>query len=247
MKLKPIQYIIDILRGKPIVNNSVNRQDNMFFAQSGEDCIVKMVLNHYFKKEKINYLDIGAHHSRVLSNTYYFYLRGNRGVLVEPNPKLFEEIKKNRKQDICLNCGIGLAAHSQKADFYVMEESSVSTFSKEDAELKISQNNDKLIEILKIDMIDINVILNDYFKNGLDFLSIDVEGLDLNILKSIDWKTHRPTVICVETLNPSIHRTKLKKDKEIIKFLEKLNYFVYADTFINTIFVDKIEWENYKN
>lgn len=72
-------------------------------------------------------------------------------------------------------------------------------------------------------------------KKELDFLSVDVEGLDLEILNSIDFKKNKPKVICVETLEYSERRI-LKKHTETIDFLKSNKYVVYADTSINTLF-----------
>ena len=83
-------------------------------------------------------------------------------------------------------------------------------------------------------------ILNEYC-NGIfpDLLSIDVEGLDEQILKSIDFEKTAPTIIVTETIDYSPTYKENLKRKEIISFLKSKGYIAYADTMINTIFVRK--------
>ena len=81
----------------------------------------------------------------------------------------------------------------------------------------------------------INEVIKQNFSGSPDFLSIDVEGLDLLILKSLDFEKYRPGVICVETISFSIANTEQKMD-ELIRYVQNKGYFVYADTHVNTIF-----------
>ena len=71
-----------------------------------------------------------------------------------------------------------------------------------------------------------------------DFLSIDVEGLDIEIIKSIDFVKYRPKVICVETIQFSPKGNENIKNYDIINYLKEMNYYLYADTNINSIFID---------
>src|SRR5258707_7554974 len=98
----------------------------MSYAQCGEDHI----LAHIFSCLRIlkpRYLDIGAHAPVYLSNTYYFHVRGCRGVLVEPDPTLVPELVRRRPRDICLNVGVGAVA-DPGAPFYVMSSALLNTF-----------------------------------------------------------------------------------------------------------------------
>ena len=81
------------------------------------------------------------------------------------------------------------------------------------------------------------------FNNSIfpDFLSLDVEGLDFDILSSIDYDANYHKVICVETIEYTPDGTG-GKNNDIIQFLLSKNYFVFADTFINTIFVHNNFW-----
>ena len=84
-------------------------------------------------------------------------------------------------------------------------------------------------------LININDIIKKHFKGAPNILSLDVEGLDLAILKTLNFKKYRPNVICVETL---VVGTK-KMETSIVKFLLSKGYVIRGGTFVNTIFVDK--------
>jgi hypothetical protein len=88
----------------------------------------------------------------------------------------------------------------------------------------------------------INDILKHAFSNCPHFVSLDVEGLDYEILNSLDFERFRPQVFCLETLSFTEEKTESKLT-EIIDLMHSKGYMTYADTYINTIFVDKAAWE----
>lgn len=188
----------------------------------------------------ITYFDIGANHPTHLSNTYLFYRRGHRGVCVEPDPSLFVEIERVRRRDVCLNIGVGMD-HRTDADFYIMSSRTLNTFSKEEAERYQSYGSQKIERVLKLPLVPINAILEEHFNPSPNFVSLDVEGLDLEILKSFNFSRFRPEVFCVETLTYTEDRTE-EKITDIIDLMTDQGYSVYADTYINTIFVDGNTW-----
>lgn len=226
---------------RKVVNKIILPDSQLSYAQSGED----LILAHIFYKlniTKVSYLDIGANHPRYISNSYYFYLRGGKGVCIEPNPVLFSKIKKIRPGDTVINAGVGIDERIE-ADFYLFppQADGLSTFSKEDADYwatvgmkgvgKINYQ-----KVIKIPLITINSIIEKYFDKAPDFISIDVEGLDLEILKSLDYNLYSPKIICVETLLYD-DQQKESKNTAIIDFLKSKGYDIYADTHVNTIFI----------
>ena len=210
-------------------------QFKLSFAQSGEDLIVWFLFDQ-MDIRRPTYLDIGAHHPELLSNTALFYLLGSRGINIEPNPSLFLEFAKRRPKDVNLN--LGLAETPGSMTFYRMHDPSLSTFSQVEAERIQFEEGIKIKDTLKIQVENINSILESY-NFCPDFVSIDTEGMDLVILKSLDFRKCRPLVICVETVSFSTTRGQGKKNAEILQFLALQGYGVYSDTYINTIFVDK--------
>jgi FkbM family methyltransferase len=211
------------------------------YSQSGEDLIMSFILGE-LKIEQPTYLDIGAHHAWHLSNTALFYINGNRGVLIEPDPQLFNQLKKERPQDICLNVGIG-TGQEEHADFYIMGSRTLNTFSKEEAERYIGSEKQKIEKIIQIPLVNINTIIDQYIKKVPDIISLDTEGYDLTILQSLDFSAFRPKIFCIETLTYTAGNNE-EKIKPVIDFMLANDYLIYADTYINTIFVDTNSWKN---
>jgi FkbM family methyltransferase len=223
------------------INSLIRGKDaKISYSQCGEDLIIRFIFE-MLKKDTISYLDIGAHHPTYINNTALFYKTGSTGVSIEPDPFLFETIQTERSKDVNLNIGIGGGQASSEADFYVLSEKTLNTFSKEEAERCVSYGNKKIEKIVKLPLVPINEIMTTYFNPAPDFISLDVEGYDIVILKSFDFEKFRPTVWCIETLTYTEDKTE-RKIKETIDFMISKNYFVYADTYINTIFVDKETW-----
>jgi FkbM family methyltransferase len=187
-----------------------------------------------------SYLDVGAHHPVFLSNTYLFYEKGCSGVCVEPDPTLFSEIKRKRHRDICLNIGVG-SNNKSEADFYIMSSRAMNTFSQAEAERYQSYGSLNIEKKIKIPLIQINQIISDNFSTKPNLISLDVEGLDIEIIKTFDFVRYRPEIFCIETLTYTEDKSE-SKIPEIISHMETKNYFLYADTYINSIFVDKEIW-----
>ena len=208
------------------------------YSQCGED----LILQHLFtvlKLDKVSYLDIGAHHPTYLSNTYLFYSTGGRGVCIEPDPALFEEFGKKRPNDINLNCGVGI--DSGEADFFVMSTSTLNTFSRAEAERYQSYGKERILKTIRVALKPINEILAENFSKCPNFISLDVEGMDYRILQDLDFGTYRPEVFCLETLSYTEDKSE-RKLTEIIELMHERGYLTYADTYINTIFVDSAAW-----
>lgn len=216
---------------------NLKKQYKTSYSQCGEDIIIRYIFQHIGIK-KPTYLDIGAHHPFIISNTALLYKNGSTGVCVEPDSTLFKIIKKYRKKDICLNIGVGLDTKKKDADFYVMSAKVLNTFSKEEAERFVKDEGQKIESIQKIPTISINQIISENFKDKPNFISIDIEGWDFEVLKCFDFEKYRPEVFCIETLTFTQY-TNERKINSIIEFMKEKNYFVYADTYLNTIFVDK--------
>jgi FkbM family methyltransferase len=234
-----IYKTVDKLMIKNIIKSVFLKNGNISYSQCGEDLIIQFIFNEMRIKNP-TYLDIGTHHPTYINNTYLFYRNKNYGVCVEPEPYSFNIIKKVRPKDICLNIGIGVE-NQNFANFYVLSSKSLNTFSKETAEEYVKESGQIIEEILKIPLCPINDIIRQYFPNCPNLISLDAEGLDFQIIQSFNFQKYRPEILCIETISYSTKNTETK-NHELIHFLESKGYFVYADTYINTIFVDKEKW-----
>lgn len=207
------------------------------YSQAGED----MIVNYLFSSLNIpypTYLEIGTNQPVLCNNTYFFYHKGCKGVCVEPDTEMYKIIKKKRPNDTVLNIGIGLT-DAPSATFYLFPGllNGWSTFSEEEAILRENESGTKA-ERVSISLKTINNIIEQYFDPHPNFISVDVEGLDLEILKSLDFDRFHPEVICVETISFSTTNTE-KKLQGTIDFMHSKGYFTYGDTHVNTIFCRK--------
>jgi FkbM family methyltransferase len=206
------------------------------FAQCGEDLVVASLFD-VLGIEAPTYLDIGAYEPILGSNTYLFYRRGGRGVLVEPNMDLIGRLEAARPRDTVLNVGVGIT-DEPSADYYRLNAPQLNTFDKGEAERVVRDAGGKLriAEVVKMPLVPVNRVIADHFGGAApDLLSVDVEGLDLAILKTLDFGTYRPKVICAETPAAGGPVT----SAETVRFLEGKGYALRGMTFPNTVFVDK--------
>ena len=209
------------------------------YAQQGEDLALWEILHLVLRIEHPTYMDVGAHHPVFNNNTYYFYERGSRGVLVEPNPGLHGVLEQVRPHDVLVRAGIGVTAQAE-ADFYIIggsEDGQLNTFSREQAEALVtrSRGHYSIAKVMKIPLLNINDLMRRHWNGPPNLLSIDTEGFDLQILRSIDFKRMRPDVICVETLEIGGRRVLT----EIMQLMAKNGYEARGGSFVNTIFVDR--------
>ena len=222
-----------------VANERLGQGGKLSYAQQGEDLVVQNVLDMVHIQGPITYLDIGAYDPIFDSNSYAFYKAGGHGVLVEPNPSKIERLQKIRPRDRVVNVGVGLSAGPTTGDYYVIGGPGgglFNTFSKEDAEdVQSKSHGVHFIEkVLKLPLVNINTLMQEQLGGAPNFLSIDTEGLDLGILKTMDFERYRPDVICVETMEVGGDAVSL----DILRLLETERYSVRGATFVNTIFVE---------
>jgi FkbM family methyltransferase len=210
---------------------SLFSNENVFFSQEGEDVILRTI---FPKKHNGFYVDVGAHDPYYLSNTCYFYLKGWNGINIDVNPSTLGKFKKARSRDVNLECAVGLS--NKKHFYYMFDKPEVDTLSEPIAHELISNRKHKVKLLRKVPMrtVSLKSILSKYLKKkqSIDFLSVDVEGSELEVLKSNDWHLFRPEILLVEqhgfdALNRSGSR--------ISNYLKTKKYRLFAKT-ISTVF-----------
>ncbi|WPU91636.1 FkbM family methyltransferase [Mucilaginibacter sabulilitoris] len=209
------------------------------YSQCGEDLIIKFIFDQ-LQIHHPSYIDIGAHDPFYLSNTALFYQLGSKGINIEPDPALFKTFANHRKHDINLNIGIGQASGAAK--FYIISNPTLNTFSKAEAEGYFREGPYIVKEVIDVPVETLGDIINRYHEGIFpDLLNLDAEGVDEQIIQSINFQQSIPTVICLETISFSSSGNG-KKNRDLIDYVTKNGYLVYADTYINTIFVNKAVW-----
>lgn len=206
---------------------------NSSYSQEGEDLVLDRFFNY---KKKGFYLDVGAMHPVRYSNTYHFYLKGWCGLNIDALPGSMIEFNKTRPRDINLEAAI--SEKGNKISFYNFSEPALNTFSKKLANqyLKAKQ---KLVSLKMIQTHTLESVIGKYIKKGakIDFMNVDVEGYEMDVLKSLNWNIHTPTYILVEALGSRAISQALKHP--VSKFLIKRKYQLVAKTYNTLIFGQK--------
>jgi FkbM family methyltransferase len=179
---------------------------SLSFSASGEDRIVLawLEMTYGLDVRKMRYCEIGANHPTILSNTFLFYGLGAKGVLIEPDPDLCAGLASERPRDTVLNVGIAFD-EKRSAKLHRMTSRVFNTFSADQADRVIEASKDwvpdnkqEIIDEIEVPLVPANEILSTHFTDGIDFISIDTEGVDFQILNSIDLARFRPKMICIE-------------------------------------------------
>lgn len=203
------------------------------YSQEGED----MILRRLFEAKKTGfYVDVGAHHPKRFSNTYFFYKKGWSGINIDAMPNSMNAFNKIRPRDI--NIEKPIASERKTLTYYAFNEPALNGFSKELSDSRNGLNNYKVEFTKDIETETLEEVLDKNLPQGqiIDFLSIDVEGLDFDVVRSINLKKYRPKVILIEILGSSLSDIQLDP---IYNFLSDENYMIYAKAVNSVIFKSK--------
>lgn len=202
---------------------------SIFYSCFGEDAVINNILNG---KKNGFWVDVGAFHPEKYSNTKFFSERGWTGVNVEPNTVNFKLFQKRRPKDINLNQGV--YTQESKLNYYRFVDGLYNTF---DEKLK-DELVAKGISNVGMDTIRVttlaNVIEENCSNRHIDFLNVDVENLDLEVLKSNDWTKYVPSVVCVE--DHEYDALKGNGDSKISAFLKEKGYILDSKCRFSLIF-----------
>ena len=206
------------------------------YAQCGEDVIVEGLLTARLGLagrglDSLFYIEIGANHPIQTSNTYLFYRKHKaKGVLVEANPKLVADLQRVRPRDTVLHTAVSARSDPTLA-FGVCELSELSSLELDHIQ---SFGTGAGVATSSVPNLHINDLLARHADRTIDFLSIDVEGVDLEILEAMDFSRFRPIVIQCEPSEHFAPGTALR----MVTLLRERGYALAARTEINLIFID---------
>lgn len=201
----------------------IKKNKHIGFSQCGEDGILFCL---FHGKNDGFYVDVGAHHPFRFSNTAAFYERGWHGINIEPLPEGYKMFNQFRPRDINLN--IGIARQAGQLEYYAFNEPAYNTFKKEVVERLEGQSIAKVVRKQNISTYSLEKALSENMPRDkkIDFMNIDAEGMDFEVLESNDWKRWRPTVILVEGWN--IESCSQVANNKITDFLEAQNYICFT-------------------
>jgi len=206
--------------------NNLN-EGRLIFSQEGEDLVLFRIFND--QREGF-FVDIGAHHPKRFSNTFFLYRLGWRGINIEPNPdvkRLFDDI---RPEDINIETAIG--NDESESTFYMFQEPALNTFSQSLAE-QYERSGQKLMGKKTIKTRKLSSVLDEHVNNRhIDFMSIDVEDYEMSVLESNNWIKYRPKILLIEILDFDVNHP---EKYPIHNFVVNKGYSMCAKTY-NTVF-----------
>ncbi len=203
------------------------------YSQEGED----IILSEFFPNKTDGfYVDVGAHHPMRFSNTHMFYKKGWRGINIDAMPGSMKAFERKRPRDI--NLEIGVSGKEGEMTFYMFDDPALNGFSMEISKDRDKNSNFEIIEERKIKTYPLSKILDKYLPKDqkIDFMSIDVEGLDMIVLESNDWKRYSPRYLLVECIGDTVED--IMQDK-IYRFLSEKGYKIVGKTY-RTLILRKI-------
>lgn len=219
MRIFPDKIILETYALKDVFTRRI-----ISYSFEGED----IVLNNIFEGQKKGfYVDIGANHPSKFSNTYLFYKKGWRGINIDATPGSMKLFNIFRKRDI--NLEVPVSNNKEPLKYYIFDEPGINSFSEQISIEREKITNYKIIKTIELKPCSIKTIMDMHLpKNtAIDFMSVDVEGFDFNVLQSNDWNKYKPRVIVVEQMLGSC---KSIKESEIYNFLKNLQYALVNKT-----------------
>jgi FkbM family methyltransferase len=208
------------------------------YGQLGEDIIVAALLQARGSRENVGlvgktYLEIGGNHPFATSATFLLNKRlGMRGVIVDANPALIPALKKGRPQDTIVHAAI----HDQDTNVATLVLSKHDEVSSLDRSMVQRWRGGTVGEIGTVDVpaMRINEVVKQHLNDTSPlFMSIDVEGYDLRLLKDFDLGRYRPWFVQVEYVD---NLYPPGNSREIVTLMRSAEYRLVAKTFINLIF-----------
>ena len=211
------------------IQNKVHILQNLFFKEKvflnkktystdGVDLFISKKFNNKFKGF---YVDVGCYHPTKFNNTYLLYKKNWRGINIDLSKFSIDLFNFWRPKDINI-CRAITNINTFSKLYYQKEFSLLSTLNKQQA--KISFQGRVKSKIVKCSTLTTVIDETLYKKKKIDFLNIDAEGNDLNILKSLNFKFYRPNFICVEDTDLYYKKINSIEDSKIYSFLIKLGY-----------------------
>ena len=188
------------------------------FSQYGEDIILR---NIFSGKKTGFFVDVGAHHPTRFSNTYWFYRKGWRGINIDAAPGSTARFNKKRSGD--KNIEAAISNTKETLEFNVLNHAAFSTFSKKLAEEHVKEGY-WIKDVVQIQTKTLKEVLDENLSGveKIDFVNIDVESYDLEVLKSNDWNKYVPEVIVIEDRELS------NEGSEIVSYLNEKGYNLVA-------------------
>ena len=205
----------------------MSTKKNVFYSQIGEDVLIyNNFINQYC--DDGTYIEIGGGNGIELSNTKFFNDNlGFKGLLIEADPIFFNQLKKNRPNDICINMAVDYTCDKKK----FIGHSHCGGLTEYLSPL-LKERHLKNAEEYIVNTSPISKIIKDTNLEYIDYFSIDVEGAELAVLETIDWS------IPIYVINIELNDKKRENDQKGFEKNQKCREILKKKGFI---FLKKID------
>lgn len=204
----------------------------IYFGQSAEDAFL---LRFFYQKKSGFYVDIGAYSPTRYSNTFLLHhLYGWRGLNVDASADVINEFEASRSDDINVCAAVGKPADRT---YYRFSSSARNTLSKDNVTRQEARGDTKLVAEERVTVLPLSELLDNHLppNQPIDFLDIDVEGLEMEVLESVDWAKYRPRLILVEDY--AVGEGKVF-DSKLYKFMTSMNYRLVSHHYDTSFYLD---------
>lgn len=198
------------------------------YSQFGED---KIISSFFPKNYKGIFIEVGSLDGITDSNTYYFELLGWKGVTIEANPNAFNSLVKNREFPI--NAAVG-NSDNKMVDFYVVtlengNQGAVSSLKIDQQLLDDHKSYNPTVNKVSVMQRTLDSIIREYsWINKIDFISIDTEGTELDVLKNFDILRWKPKLFVIENNDST--------DNTIEQYMKKMGYKKVLRNIVNDFY-----------
>ena len=201
---------------------------------------IDLLIAHIFKNQKKGFfVDVGCNHPVYNNNTYLMYKKGWRGINIDLDKKSIDLFNLYRKYDC--NRNIAVSSKFEDAELYFYHEKSpINTINKKSADFQKAQP--KVIKKIKTHTLNSIITGSPFFDKKIDFLTVDVEGHELEVLKGFDFKKYSPKIIVIEYLDLSLQKLEINNfnfhnvlSSPVYQYLIENNY-----TLVNWIHSDLV-------
>ena len=205
------------------------------YAMDNEDSVV---LEYFKDKRNGFYVDVGCYHPLDGNNTYLLHKKGWKGINLDINKLSIELFNVARKKDFNVNVAVSNKSKRVKV-YYRKKINMLNTIDKKFAKVNFKKGfNTKTIYSNSLDSI---LEKSKYRNKKIDFLNIDIEGNEINALKSFNFTKYKPKLVCIEIHNLKTTKNNVSyyKESPIYKFLNKKSYKLLWNNGFSFIFKNK--------
>ena len=216
-----LKTLVKLVLGKGVVTS---------YGHQGEDAVLQATLK-WVKKGV--YVDVGAYHPVLYSNTYAFYKKGWQGIVIDPNSDMKPLYRLMRPRDTFVLSAVG--EKPEEKTYYMFADGAYNSFDEGRARSWKESRGLDIKETRRVSFKPLSQILKEQSIQKIDFLNIDVEGYDFEVLKTHDWNIGtRVIAIEDETFNPDAPR-----DNAIYTYLHDKGYALVGLVGLTLIFSKK--------